>query len=232
MTSDLSSKSGKLFLVPTPIGNLGDITLRAIEVLKQVDVILAEDTRHTLKLLSHLEISKPLESFHQHNEHRKVDWVVDRILNGETFAYCSDAGTPGISDPGYLLAKACRENDLELECLPGASAVFPALVGSGIPCDRFVFEGFLPVKKGRQKRLDTLTNEDRTVIYYESPHRLVKTVKQIIDVIGIDRQVCVVKELTKIHEQYLVGTGSDILDKLEKATIKGEFAIVVEGRKK
>ena len=232
MTSDPAPKSGKLFLVPTPIGNLGDITLRAIDVLKQVDVVLAEDTRHTLKLLSHLEISKPLESFHQHNEHRKVDWVVERIQAGETFAYCSDAGTPGISDPGYLLAKACRENELDLECLPGASAVFPALVGSGIPCDRFVFEGFLPAKKGRQKRLETLADEDRTVIYYESPHRLVKTVNQIIDVIGMDRQICVVKELTKIHEQYIVGTGSDILGKLEKATIKGEFAIVVEGKKK
>lgn len=232
MTSDPAPKSGKLFLVPTPIGNLGDITLRAIDVLKQVDVVLAEDTRHTLKLLSHLEISKPLESFHQHNEHRKVDWVVERIQAGETFAYCSDAGTPGISDPGYLLAKACRENELDLECLPGASAVFPALVGSGIPCDRFVFEGFLPAKKGRQKRLETLADEDRTVIYYESPHRLVKTVNQIIDAIGMDRQICVVKELTKIHEQYIVGTGSDILGKLEKATIKGEFAIVVEGKKK
>jgi len=232
MTSDPAPKSGKLFLVPTPIGNLGDITLRAIDVLKQVDVVLAEDTRHTLKLLSHLEISKSLESFHQHNEHRKVDWVVERIQAGETFAYCSDAGTPGISDPGYLLAKACRENELDLECLPGASAVFPALVGSGIPCDRFVFEGFLPAKKGRQKRLETLADEDRTVIYYESPHRLVKTVNQIIDVIGMDRQICVVKELTKIHEQYIVGTGSDILGKLEKATIKGEFAIVVEGKKK
>lgn len=232
MTSDPAPKSGKLFLVPTPIGNLGDITLRAIDVLKQVDVVLAEDTRHTLKLLSHLEISKSLESFHQHNEHRKVDWVVERIQAGETFAYCSDAGTPGISDPGYLLAKACRENELDLECLPGASAVFPALVGSGIPCDRFVFEGFLPAKKGRQKRLETLADEDRTVIYYESPHRLVKTVNQIIDAIGMDRQICVVKELTKIHEQYIVGTGSDILGKLEKATIKGEFAIVVEGKKK
>ncbi len=232
MTSDLSLKSGKLFLVPTPIGNLGDITLRAIDVLKQVDVILAEDTRHTLKLLSHLEISKPLESFHQHNEHRKVDWVIERIQGGETFAYCSDAGTPGISDPGYLLAKACRENELDLECLPGASAVFPALVGSGIPCDRFAFEGFLPVKKGRQKRLDALAEEERTVIFYESPHRLLKSVKQIMDVIGDDRLICVAKELTKIHEQYIVGKGSDILDKLAKATIKGEFAIVVEGKKK
>lgn len=232
MISEPNPTQGKLILVPTPIGNLGDITLRAIEVLKSVDVILAEDTRHTLKLLSHLGISKTMESFHQHNEHRKVESVIERLKQGQQMAYCSDAGTPGISDPGYLLAKACREHDIHLESLPGASAVFPALVGSGIPCDRFVFEGFLPAKKGRQKRLLTLEDEDRTTVYFESPHRLVKTVKQILDVIGNERQLCVVKELTKMHEQYILGTGSDILDKLEKATIKGEFAIVVEGKKK
>jgi len=231
MTSNGLLNSAKLYLIPTPIGNLGDITLRAIEVLKTVDVVLAEDTRHTLKLLNHLDIQVSMDSFHQHNEHHKVKSVVNRINNGDKIAYCSDAGTPGISDPGFLLVRACLEEQIEIECLPGATAFVPALVSSGLPCDRFIFEGFLPPKKGRMRRIENLIEEERTVVFYESPHRLEKTVRQLIEVLGEERQLCVAKELTKMHEQYVRGSGTEFLEKVQNMTIKGEFVVLVGGKK-
>jgi 16S rRNA (cytidine1402-2'-O)-methyltransferase len=221
---------GRLVLVPTPLGNLGDITLRALEVLKNTQLVLAEDTRHTLKLLSHFEIRVPLESYHQHNEHHKLISVIDRLKSGMRICYCTDAGTPGISDPGFLLVRACVENNIDVECLPGPTALIPAAVVSGFPCDRFVFEGFLPQKKGRMKRLESLKDEHRTIIFYESPHRIVKTIGQLIDLFGEERNICVCKELTKVHEQFVRGAGSELIEKLNSMTIKGEFVIVVEAK--
>lgn len=229
MTSNIEVQRGKLILVPTPIGNLGDMTFRAVETLRNSALVLAEDTRHTLKLFNHFEIQAPIESFHQHNEHKKLDSVIERLNNGATISYCSDAGTPGISDPGFLLVRACVQNDIEVECLPGATAFVPALVASGLPCDRFVFEGFLPAKKGRLKKIERLIEEERTVIFYESPHRLEKTIRQLVEILGEERQICVAKELSKIHEQLIRGKGQEILSLVDKMTVKGEFVVIVEG---
>lgn len=221
----------KLYLVPTPIGNLQDMTLRAIEVLKNVDLILAEDTRNSAKLLKHFEISTPVQSHHQHNEHQTVERLVNRIKQGETMALISDAGTPAISDPGFLLSRACIESGIEIECLPGATAFVPALVNSGFPSDRFVFEGFLPVKKGRQTRLMQLAEESRTIIVYESPHRLLKTLAQIAEYFGEDRAVSVSREITKLHEETVRGTVSEVKTYFGKKPVKGEIVIVISGKK-
>lgn len=223
---------GKLYIVPTPIGNLEDITLRAIRVLKEVDLILAEDTRTSGKLLRHYEIGTRMQSHHMHNEHKTVDALVKRLKSGvETIALISDAGTPAISDPGFLLSRACLENDIEVECLPGATAFVPALVNSGLPNDRFVFEGFLPVKKGRQTRLKLLAEETRTMIFYESPHKLIKTLTQFVEYFGADRLVSVSRELTKLYEETIRGTANEVLDHYTNKPPKGEIVIVVSGKK-
>lgn len=222
---------GKLYLVPTPIGNLKDITLRAIEVLQQADLILAEDTRTSGKLLKHYDIGTPMQSHHMHNEHKTVDAIVSRIKSGETVALISDAGTPAISDPGFLLTRACVENDIEVDCLPGATAFVPALVNSGLPNDKFVFEGFLPVKKGRQTRLQLLAEENRTIILYESPHKLLKTLSQLKEYFGAERRISVSRELSKMHEETIRGTVSEVLGHFEDNPVKGEIVIVVEGKK-
>ncbi|MGQ1910202.1 16S rRNA (cytidine(1402)-2'-O)-methyltransferase [Marinifilum sp. RC60d5] len=220
----------KLYLVPTPIGNLEDITLRAINVLKSVDLILAEDTRTSGFLLKHYEISKPLLSHHKFNEHKTSENIVNRILAGETIALISDAGTPGISDPGFFLVKHCAEQGINVECLPGATAFVPALVNSGLPCDRFCFEGFLPQKKGRQTKLNELAEQTHTMIFYESPHRLVKTLQQFADVMGENRKAAVSRELTKLHEENARGTLSELIQHFSSKTVKGEIVIIVEGK--
>ena len=221
---------GTLYIVPTPIGNLGDITLRALEVLKSVDCILAEDTRTSGKLLNHFEIRTPRRSYHMHNEHRAVHGIVKELSEGAQMALISDAGTPGISDPGFLLARACREAGVRVECLPGATALIPALVASGFPSDRFVFEGFLPPKKGRQTRLQVLAEESRTMIFYESPHKLLKTLEQFGAQFGEDRQVSVSRELTKRYEETIQGSLSEVLEHFQQLPPKGEFVIVVKGK--
>lgn len=221
----------KLYLVPTPIGNLEDITLRAIRVLKEVDHILAEDTRNSGKLLKHYEISTPMHSHHMHNEHKTVEGIVRRIEAGETFALISDAGTPAISDPGFLLTRACVEAGVEVDCLPGATAFVPALVNSGFPNDKFVFEGFLPVKKGRQTRLKLLAEEERTIIFYESPHKLLKTLTQFVEFFGEDRPVSVSREITKMHEETIRGTAGQVLEHYTSKPPKGEIVVVVAGKK-
>jgi len=220
---------GKLYLVPTPIGNLKDITFRAIEVLKEVDFILAEDTRTSGKLLKYYEITTPMQSHHMHNEHKTVDHIVKRILNGETVALISDAGTPAISDPGFLLTRACVEAQIEVDCLPGATAFVPALVNSGLPNDKFVFEGFLPVKKGRQTRLKLLAKETRTMIFYESPHKLIKTLSHFVEYFGAERPMSVSREITKIHEETIRGTAQEVLNYYTTKPPKGEIVIVVAG---
>ncbi|UMB52985.1 16S rRNA (cytidine(1402)-2'-O)-methyltransferase [Lutibacter sp. A64] len=220
----------KLYLVPTPIGNLEDITFRAIKVLKEVDLILAEDTRTSGKLLKHFEISTHMHSHHMHNEHKTVDNIVKRIKSGEAIALISDAGTPAISDPGFLLTRACIENDIEIECLPGATAFVPALVNSGLPNDKFVFEGFLPVKKGRQTRFTFLAEETRTIIFYESPHKLIKTLTNFVEYFGADRPVSVSRELTKLYEETVRGTVAEVLEHFTKTAPKGEFVIVLGGK--
>ncbi len=222
---------GKLFLVPTPIGNLEDMTFRAVKVLKEVDLILAEDTRTSGKLLKHFEIATHMHSHHMHNEHKTVENIVKRIQNGENIALISDAGTPAISDPGFLLTRACIENDIEIECLPGATAFVPALVNSGLPNDKFVFEGFLPVKKGRQTRLTFLAEETRTMIFYESPHKLLKTLNNFAEYFGEDRPISVSRELTKLYEETIRGTVSDLIEHFTKNVLKGEFVVVVGGKK-
>ncbi len=222
----------KLYIVPTPIGNLGDMTYRAVEVLKEVDLILAEDTRTSGKLLKHFEISTQMQSHHMHNEHKTVKYIVNRIESGESVALISDAGTPAISDPGFLLSRACIEAGVEIECLPGATAFVPALVNSGLPNDKFVFEGFLPVKKGRQTRLLLLAEETRTMIFYESPHKLIKTLKNVIEYFGADRKVSVSRELTKLYEETVRGTAEEVLEYYEKKAPKGEIVIVVGGKDK
>ena len=222
---------GKLYLVPTPIGNLKDITLRAIEILKEVDLILAEDTRTSIKLLKHYEIDTPMQSFHMHNEHRRVDGFVDRIQGGETMALISDAGTPAISDPGFLLSRACIRKGIPVDCLPGATALIPALVNSGLPCEKFVFEGFLPVKKGRQTRLNQLAEETRTIVFYESPHKLLKTLTQLVEFFGSERQLSVSREISKLHEETIRGTTQELVSHFESTPPKGEIVIVVEGKK-
>lgn len=222
---------GKLYLVPTPIGNLEDMTLRAIKVLKEVDVILAEDTRTSGKLLKHFDIATPLQSHHMHNEHKQVEALVQKLKGGAVYALISDAGTPAISDPGFLLTRACVENDIEVECLPGATAFVPALVNSGLPNDRFVFEGFLPLKKGRQTRLQELAEESRTMVFYESPHKLLKTLGQFVDYFGADRPVSVSRELTKLYEETIRGTLSEVLEHFNQKAPKGEFVVIVGGKK-
>lgn len=221
---------GKLFLVPTPIGNLDDMTFRAIKVLKEADLILAEDTRNSGKLLKHYDISTQMQSHHMHNEHKMVDGLVSRMKAGETIALISDAGTPAISDPGFLITRACVEAGLEVDCLPGATAFVPALVNSGLPNDKFVFEGFLPVKKGRQTRLKILADETRTMVFYESPHKLVKTLKNFMEYFGEDRRVSVSREITKMHEETVRGTLAEVLEHFEKNAPRGEIVIVVAGK--
>jgi len=222
---------GKLYLVPTPIGNLEDITLRAIRVLKEVDIVLAEDTRTSRKLLGHFEIGTPMQSHHMHNEHKMISALVKRMEAGETMALISDAGTPAISDPGFLLTRACVENGVEVECLPGATAFVPALVNSGLPNDKFVFEGFLPVKKGRQTRLKLLAEETRTIIFYESPHKLLKTLASFVEYFGADRKVSVSRELTKLYEETVRGTATEVFEHFEQNPPKGEIVIIVGGKK-
>jgi len=223
--------TGKLFIVPTPIGNLEDITFRAIKVLKEVNLILAEDTRTSNKLLQHYNIDTPMQSHHMHNEHKTVDGIVQRLKSGEQIALISDAGTPAISDPGFLLSRASIEQGIEIECLPGATAFVPALVNSGLPNDRFVFEGFLPIKKGRQTRLNDLSEETRTMVFYESPHKLLKTLSQFVTYFGPKRSISVSRELTKMYEETIRGTISEVLEHFENKSPKGEFVIVVAGKK-
>jgi 16S rRNA (cytidine1402-2'-O)-methyltransferase len=219
----------KLYIVPTPIGNLEDITLRAINVLKEVDFILAEDTRTTSHLLRHLGIEKPMHSHHKFNEHATVGRVAESIAAGKDVALVSDAGTPGISDPGFLLVRKCVEEGIDIVTLPGATALIPALVQSGFPCDRFCFEGFLPQKKGRMKRLQELASESRTVIFYESPYRVVKCLEQISETFGAERRVAVVREITKKFEETVRGTVTEAIAHFKEHEPKGEFVIVVEG---
>lgn len=223
---------GKLFIVPTPIGNLEDLTLRAIRVLKEVSLILAEDTRTSSFLLKHLQITTQLQSHHMHNEHRTVESIAQRIEAGESVALITDAGTPGISDPGFLLVRTCVEKGIDVECLPGATAFVPALVSSGLPCDRFVFEGFLPQKKGRNKRIEALKEEVRTIIFYESPFRLVKLLTQLSEIFGSDRKASVSRELTKLHEETARGTLTELASYFEKKGVKGEIVVIVEGKGK
>ncbi|AMQ55193.1 16S rRNA (cytidine(1402)-2'-O)-methyltransferase [Algoriphagus sanaruensis] len=226
----MSESKINLYLVPTPIGNLKDITLRALDVLKSVDVILAEDTRTSGILLKHLEISKPLQSYHIFNEHKAVEKLIERMKKGEVFALVSDAGTPAISDPGFLLVREVLSAEMEVQCLPGPTAFVPALVNSGLPNDRFVFEGFLPHKKGRKTRLDSLTEESRTMIFYESPHRLLKTLEQLAEVFGPDRQASVSRELTKLHEENVRGTLAQLQVYYQENPLKGEIVLVVAGK--
>jgi 16S rRNA (cytidine1402-2'-O)-methyltransferase len=227
----VSVEKTALYLVPTPIGNLGDITFRALDILRQVDTILAEDTRKSGILLKHYEIKKPLTSFHIFNEHKKLSSLLDRMKSGETMALISDAGTPGISDPGFLLVRACLGQHIQIECLPGSTAFLPALIKSGFPTDRFVFEGFLPHKKGKQTMLKKLAEEDRTIILYESPHRLEKTLTQMIEFFGEDRRVSVSRELTKIHEETITAPLKEVIEYFEGGKVKGEIVIVIDGKK-
>ena len=220
----------RLYLVPTPIGNLQDITLRALEVLRQVDTILAQDTRFSSKLQKHYQIETSLESFHSFNEHKKLTGLIQRLVKGETMALISDAGTPSISDPGFLLVRACHEHQIPVECLPGPTALIPALVNSALPSDRFVFEGFLPVKKGRTTRLEMLREETKTIILYESPHRLLKTLKQLGEILGSDRKASVSRELTKIHQETINGTLSELIEYYQQNTLKGELVIIIAGK--
>jgi 16S rRNA (cytidine1402-2'-O)-methyltransferase len=220
---------GKLFLVPTPIGNLEDMTLRAIRILKEVDVILAEDTRTSAKLLDHFEIKNKLVSHHKFNEHKTVEMIARQIEDGKNVALISDAGTPGISDPGFLLVRTCIEKEIEVECLPGATALIPALVNSGFPTDRFTFEGFLPQKKGRQKKIKELATEPRTMIFYESPFRLIKSLEQFAEFMGPDRKASVSRELSKYYEENRRGTLTELIEYFGSKTIKGEIVIVLEG---
>ncbi|HOO08470.1 MAG TPA: 16S rRNA (cytidine(1402)-2'-O)-methyltransferase [Cyclobacteriaceae bacterium] len=227
----MNQENTSLYLVPTPIGNLGDITLRSLEVLRQVDTILAEDTRKSGILLKHYGIQKPLASFHIFNEHKKLTGLMERLKSGETMALVTDAGTPGISDPGFLLARACLQEGIKLECLPGATAFVPALVKSGFPTDRFVFEGFLPHKKGKQTLLQAFAGEPRTVVVYESPHRLEKTLGQMLEILGEDRKVSISRELTKIHEETITGSLKEVAAHFQTHKVKGEVVIVIDGKR-
>lgn len=220
----------KLYLIPTPIGNLEDITLRAIRILKEVDLILAEDTRTSYHLLRHFEISTKLASHHKFNEHKMVEKIADQILGGTSIALISDAGTPSISDPGFLLVRTCLDKGVEVECLPGATAFVPALVNSGFPSDKFCFEGFLPQKKGREKRLTELESENRTMIFYESPFRLIKLLEQFSAHFGSDRLVSVSRELTKVFEENFRGTVAEVLQHFQSKTVKGEIVVVLQGK--
>lgn len=219
-----------LYIVPTPIGNLKDITLRSLDVLKEVDLILAEDTRTSSHLLNHYGITKPVSPYHQHNEHKVLQHLIDQLIIGKKMALITDAGTPGISDPAFLLIRECIKNGIITECLPGATAFVPALVNSGIPSNRFVFEGFLPLKKGRQSLLKSLTEEGRTMIFYESPVRLVKTLEDFIQYFGTERQCCVSRELTKMFEENKRGTLKEVCEYFKQKTVKGEIVIVMQGK--
>jgi 16S rRNA (cytidine1402-2'-O)-methyltransferase len=219
-----------LFLVPTPIGNLKDITLRALEVLKDVDVILAEDTRNTSRLLKHYQIQTALSPYHQHNEHKILGHLIDQLLAGKKMAVVTDAGTPGISDPAFLLVRECIRNNIRVETLPGATAFVPALVNSGLTTNRFVFEGFLPIKKGRHTLLTQLAEEERTIILYESPLRLVKTLEDLIQYFGADRQCCVSRELTKMFEENARGSLKEVLEHFKQKTVKGEIVLIIQGK--
>lgn len=221
---------GKLVLVPTPVGNLSDITLRALETLKSADIIYAEDTRVTKKLLTHYDIQKQLVPFHAHNEHKQLERTLQTIRENELTVLVSDAGTPGISDPGFLMVRACVENGLDVTCLPGATAFVPALVASGFPCDRFVFEGFLPHKKGRQTKWKLIAEEERTVVLYESPHRLVKALEEIVNFIGPEREVCVAREISKLFEEFRRGTAAEVLAHFKQTPPKGEIVLLVKGK--
>ncbi len=221
----------KLYIVPTPIGNLEDITLRALRVLKEVDVVLAEDTRTSSVLLRHYDIHTPLRAHHRNNEHKSVDGIVQELESGKEMALISDAGTPGISDPGFMLARACREAGIDVECLPGPTAFVPAMVASGLPCDRFVFEGFLPLKKGRATRLQQLAADPRTIVIYESPLRLPRTLRQLAEVFGPDRQAAVAREISKLHEENRRDTLQNLAQHYEQNKPKGEIVIVIEGCK-
>ena len=223
-------ESNKLYLVPTPIGNLEDITLRALKVLEQADVVLAEDTRTSGVLCKHFNISTPLQAYHKDNEHKVVQNIIYQIQSGKKMALISDAGTPGISDPGFLLVRSCLENNIEVECLPGATAFVPALVNSGFPCDKFVFEGFLPHQKGRQKRLLALANEHRTIIFYESPYRILKLLKELSEHFGAERSVSISRELTKKFEETYRGSIASALEHFTVKVPKGEFVVVVKGK--
>lgn len=219
-----------LFVVPTPIGNLKDITLRALEVLQEVDVILAEDTRNTSRLLNHYQIQKPLSPYHQHNEHKILQHLIEQLLAGKKMAVVTDAGTPGISDPAFLLIRECIKNNIKVETLPGATAFVPALINSGLTTNRFVFEGFLPIKKGRHTLLTQLAEEERTIILYESPMRLVKTLEDLIQYFGAGRQCCVSRELTKMFEENARGSLQEVLEHFRQKTVKGEIVIIIEGK--
>ncbi len=222
---------GKLILIPTPIGNLEDITLRAIRVLRESDIILAEDSRNSARLFKHYDIAGKVVSYHQHNEHKQVGSITGEILTGKQVALVTDAGTPGLSDPGFLIVRECIKQNIAVECLPGATALIPALVNSGLPSDRFVFEGFLPVKKGRRSRLEKLAKEQRTMIFYESPHRLLKTLNDFENFFGKQRLASVSRELTKIYEENIRGTLKEVNEYFQKTVVKGEITIVVEGLK-
>jgi len=220
----------KLYLIPTPIGNLEDITLRALRVLKEVDIVLAEDTRTTKKLFSHYKITTDLASFHMHNEHKVLQKWIDSLKKGKCVALVSDAGTPAISDPGFLLVRECIKEGIDVDCFPGATACIPALVNSGFPCDKFIFEGFLPFKKGRKARIQILTQEEKTMIFYESPHRIIKTLNLFAKFFGEDRRISVSREITKMFEETIRGTIKEVLIKLNQTKPKGEFVIVVVGK--
>jgi 16S rRNA (cytidine1402-2'-O)-methyltransferase len=222
---------GKLFIVPTPIGNLDDMTFRAVKTLQDVDLILAEDTRNSAKLLHHFDIGTRMFSHHQFNEHKSIESICERLSNNENIAMISDAGTPGISDPGFLLIRECVKNNIDVECLPGATAFIPALVISGLPVDRFYFEGFLPHKKGRQTRLKYLAEKDCTIVLYESPYRIIKLLEQIVEFLGSERKVSVSRELTKIYEETIRGTATEVLGHFKENKVKGEFVVLIEGNK-
>lgn len=222
---------GKLYVIPTPIGNLEDITYRAVRLLGEVDAVLAEDTRTSRNLLQHYKIENKLIAYHLNNEHKVVDQLVNEMVSGAVYALVSDAGTPGISDPGYLLIRACVREEVEVECLPGATAFVPALVSSGFPCEKFVYEGFLPHKKGRQTRIQRIADEERTVVLYESPHRLIKALEQFKEIIGDERQIAVCRELSKKFEEIVRGSSSELIGHFTSHPVKGEFVIVIEGKK-
>ncbi|MEO5942355.1 MAG: 16S rRNA (cytidine(1402)-2'-O)-methyltransferase [Ferruginibacter sp.] len=228
--SPFSGLGGMLYIIPTPIGNLSDITFRAIEILKSVDLILAEDTRTSSVLLNHYQIQKPISPYHQHNEHKIVNHLADQLASGKTIALLTDAGTPGISDPAFLLVRECVKNNIEVQCLPGATAFVPALVNSGLPINSFCFEGFLPLKKGRQTMMKKLANEERTMVFYESPMRLVKTLNEFIQYFGAERKCCVSRELTKKFEENKRGTLQEVHDHFNTKSVKGEIVIVVAGK--
>ncbi len=228
--STASEGLGVLFIVPTPIGNLKDITLRALEILKEVDVILAEDTRNTSRLLNHYQIQKPLSPYHQHNEHKILHHLIEQLLAGKKIAVVTDAGTPGISDPAFLLVRECVRNNIKVETLPGATAFVPALINSGLTTNRFVFEGFLPLKKGRHTLLTQLAQEERTIILYESPVRLIKTLEDLAQYFGGTRQCCVSRELTKMFEENARGSVEEVLNHFKQKTVKGEIVIIIQGK--